>query len=143
MENSYKVMLDFGLAFFYGCGASGLGTLVGALHFPWLYYWFLHHGIPHEYVYEAIMTSPIVNYVGHVVNAACGLLAGYLLARRVSANAWLLGTISGLPFLIHAALPYLTYPRPMPWWSQMLLFLIPIPMGVLGIWLGQRPHCST
>ena len=137
MDNLPKAS-SWGLAFFYGCGASGLGTLVGALHYLWLHYWFLNQGIPPRYLYEAILTSPTVNCIGHVVNTACGLLAGYLLAGRVSAQTWLLGAITGLPFLIHAALPYLTEPRPMPWWSQILLFFLPIPVGILGVWLGRR-----
>lgn len=137
MDNLPKAS-SWGLAFFYGCGASGLGTLVGALHYLWLHYWFLNQGIPPRYLYGAILTSPTVNCIGHVVNTACGLLAGYLLAGRVSAQTWLLGAITGLPFLIHAALPYLTEPRPMPWWSQILLFFLPIPVGILGVWLGQR-----
>ena len=103
---------SWGLAFFYGCGASGLGTLIGAIHSPWLHYWFLHQGVPRGYVYEAIMMSLAVNWIAQGVNTACGLLGGYLLASRVSSHTLLLGAITGLPFIIHAALPYLTEPRP-------------------------------
>lgn len=142
-ENLRGAISNFGLAFFYGCGASGLGTLVGALHYPWLHYWFLHQGVPRGYVYEAIMMSLTVNWIAQGVNTACGLLGGYLLASRVSSHTLLLGAITGLPLMIHAALPYLTYPRPNPWWAQLLSFLLPIPVGMLGIRLGQRralPH---
>ena len=137
-DNPPSVLSICGLAFFYGCGASGLGTLIGAIHSPWLHYWFLHQGVPRGYVYEAIMTSLTVNWIAQGVNTACGLLGGYLLASRVSAHTLLLGAITGLPFIIHAALPYLTYPRPNPWWAQLLSFLLPIPVGMLGVWLGRR-----
>jgi hypothetical protein len=122
-----------------GAVAIALAALVGTAAMQLTLWRLVATGLSVQSAYGFLFTSPTYIVIDHILVFLCNAIGGYVASSLAASRPVAHGVAAGVCGLLFASLSFLgPIANPLPLWSVLLWFAIPLPAAAAGAYVRTR-----